>query len=148
MKYINNLSAALSLLLLVACNNAGNTSNTSATDSTSSSTEVAKANTGNGEVSFAEEAFDFGQITDGEVVDHTFKFKNTGTEPVIISRVSTSCGCTTPEYTSTPVAPNGEGEVKVRFDSHGQSGKQQKIITVVSNAKNNIQTIQLKGEVS
>lgn len=148
MKYIKNISAVLSLLLLVACNNASKTSNDESTDTTANSAAVTKANTGNGEVSFVEDVFDFGQVADGEVVDHTFKFKNTGTEPVIISRVSTSCGCTTPEYTSTPVAPNQEGEVKVRFDSHGQSGKQQKIITVVSNAKNNIQTIQLKGEVS
>ncbi len=147
MKHLKDIAAGLTLLLLFACNNAGNTSDEQNSDSTAVA-EVAKATTGNGEISFVDEVYDFGQITDGEVVEHTFKFTNTGTEPVIVSRVSTSCGCTTPEYTATPVAPNKDGEVKVRFDSHGQSGKQQKIITVVSNAKNNIQTIQLKGEVS
>ncbi|MCL7986458.1 DUF1573 domain-containing protein [Sphingobacterium sp. lm-10] len=148
MKHIKNISAVMSLLLLFACNNANKTSDSTSEGAVSATEEGTKASTGDGEISFVDDVFDFGQIGDGEVVEHTFKFKNTGTEPVIVSRVSTSCGCTTPEYTATPVAPNQEGEVKVRFDSHGQSGKQQKIVTVVSNAKNNIQTVQLKGEVS
>ncbi len=137
-------SAVLSLSFIVACNNAQEKSK----DSTEAVTEETAKAVGNGQISFDEEVFDFGQVKDGESVEHVFTFKNTGSEPVIVSRVSTSCGCTTPEYTATPVAPDKEGQIKVVFDSHGQSGKQQKIITVVSNAKNNIQTIQLKGEVS
>lgn len=145
---VKNIFAAMSVLILFACNNANNSAENATAEADSTVTQGAKASTGNGEISFSDEVFDFGQVSDGDVVEHTFTFKNTGTEPVIVSRVSTSCGCTTPEYTATPVAPNQNGAVKVRFDSHGQSGKQQKIITVVSNAKNNIQTIQLKGEVS
>lgn len=128
--------------LNTACNNAGTTKENN-TEPTEEGAEVQ----GNGEISFEESVFDFGEIEEGEIVNHKFKFTNTGSEPVIISKVSASCGCTTPEYTSTPVAPGKEGEIAVRFDSNGQKGVQQKIVTIASNAKEKVITVQLKGAV-
>jgi len=80
-------------------------------------------------------------------VDHVFKFKNTGTAPVIIAQVAASCGCTTPDYTRDPILPGKEGEIKVSFNSQGQVGNQQKIVTVSSNAANNVTTVEIKGTV-
>jgi len=100
-----------------------------------------------GRIAFAQTEFDFGQVNEGEIVERVFEFTNTGTAPVILEQVSASCGCTTPAYTQTPVLPGQTGEIKVRFDSNGQTGQQQKIISVASNAENGMTTVQIKGEV-
>src|SRR5690606_2927490 len=101
-----------------------------------------------GKIEFSENEFNFGEVKEGEIVDHVYEFTNTGSTPVILGRVTASCGCTTPSYTQTPILPGEKGEVKVSFNSDGQVGRQQKIVTIVSNAENNITTIQLKGEVT
>ncbi|MFN9500838.1 MAG: DUF1573 domain-containing protein [Chryseotalea sp.] len=80
---------------------------------------------------------DFGKITQGEVVEHTFYFTNTGNEPLIITDVKVSCGCTTPKgWPKDPVMPGGKGELTVAFNSTGKIGMQNKPITIVSNAVN------------
>ena len=85
-----------------------------------------------------ENAFDFGDIRQGEKVEHTFKFRNTGSQPLIITNVSTQCGCTTPKgWPRDPVMPGGHGEITISFDSAGKIGRQNKVATVISNAVNN-----------
>lgn len=133
------------LATLVSCGNSSNNESETADSIAADSTGATAA--GTGKVEFAESAFDFGQVSEGEIVEHIYTFTNAGTSPVILSRVSASCGCTTPSYTQTPILPGKTGEIKVSFDSNGQVGKQQKIVTVVSNAENGVTTIQLKGEV-
>lgn len=135
---------SLGLTTLVSCGSS------SSETKESDVTEIKKNNSGDaalGKLEFAEAVFDFGEIKEGEVVEHMYTFENKGTAPIILSQVSASCGCTTPSYTQTPILPGKQGEVKVVFDSNGQVGKQQKIITVVSNAENNVTTVQLRGEV-
>jgi Protein of unknown function (DUF1573) len=80
---------------------------------------------------------EFGDIAQGDVVEHTFKFTNTGTEPLIVTNVQVSCGCTTPKgWPHDPVAVGGKGEITIAFNSTGKMGKQSKAVTVVSNAVN------------
>lgn len=98
-------------------------------------------------LSFEEEVYEFGVIEEGKVVEHVYTFTNTGKTPLIISNVSASCGCTTPEYSTHPINPGEQGSVSVSFDSNGQTGKQQKIITILSNAEPSRTIVQLKGEV-
>ncbi|MFD1768170.1 DUF1573 domain-containing protein [Sphingobacterium suaedae] len=132
------------LATLTSCGTTGGN-----TDATNDSSAVATKDSSHlGKIEFAETAFDFGQVNEGDIVEHVYTFENTGKSPVILSQVSASCGCTTPSYTQTPVLPGKTGEIKVSFDSNGQVGKQQKIVTVVSNAENGVTTIQLKGEVA
>ena len=136
------LLAGFALSMFVACNNQSQT----ATDN--ADTIHAEVNpVGGGKIVFEEAKFDFGTVKEGTVVDHTFKFKNEGTEPIIIGQVSTSCGCTTPNYTKDPVLPGKEGEISVSFNSAGHPGVQQKLVTVSSNAENPILTVELKGTV-
>lgn len=94
------------------------------------------------------DSYDFGEIKEGEKVEHEFTFTNTGNEPLIISKVQASCGCTTPEYSKNPIAPGEAGKVKVVFNSAGQSGKQHKVITVTSNAASPNALLHLRGEVT
>jgi len=78
--------------------------------------------------------FDFGTIKEGEKVRHTFKFKNTGSEPLIISNAKGSCGCTVPKWPSEPIAPGASSQIEVEFDSKGKAGnKQTKRVTVTAN---------------
>lgn len=85
-------------------------------------------------LAFAENKFDFGTIKEGDVVKHTYQFKNTGNQTLIISEVKVTCGCTTPEWTRTPVAPGQTGFITAQFNSTGKPGQNHKVITVVSNS--------------
>ena len=51
------------------------------------------------EIRFEKETHDFGKIREGELPSFEFKFTNVGEEPLVISRVNVSCGCTTPDWT-------------------------------------------------
>jgi hypothetical protein len=84
-------------------------------------------------LSFQHTEFDFGTIKEGDVVEHTFSFTNTGEAPLIIQNAQPSCGCTAPDWTKTPIPPGGTGFVKARFDSNGKPNNQSKSITVSAN---------------
>ena|SRR5260221_11268049 len=78
---------------------------------------------------------DFGDILQGEKVEHTFKFVNTGTEPLVITNVQVTCGCTTPKgWPRDPINQGEKAEIIVQFNSAGKIGRQNKVVTVVSNA--------------
>lgn len=79
---------------------------------------------------FPEESFNFGEVAEGDKVKHTFKFKNTGSNPLRVNNVKPSCGCTTPDWSKEDVAPGAEGFVTVEFDSKGKRGVQKKSVTV------------------
>lgn len=98
-------------------------------------------------ITFEESKYDFGSVAQGGIVDHTFKFKNTGTQPLIISNIGVSCGCTTPEYTKDPVAPGKTGTIAAHFNSAGKMGMQNKVLTIESNAAAGNTTVSLVGEV-
>ena len=76
------------------------------------------------------DTYDFGQVTDGEIVEVDYTFKNIGESNLIIYDASASCGCTVPEYPKDKeIKPGESGVIKARFDSSGQTGKQVKSIT-------------------
>lgn len=79
---------------------------------------------------------DLGKVEEGQVVDVAFRFKNTGDKPLIISSVSTSCGCTTvPEKPKEPFAPGQEGVIKAKFDSKNMAGERVREVFVSANTK-------------
>ncbi|MBM3176873.1 MAG: DUF1573 domain-containing protein [Bacteroidetes bacterium] len=80
---------------------------------------------------------DFGQITEGSQVQHTFKFTNKGKEPLILTSVQPTCGCTVPNnWPKDPIPPGASGEITVSFNSTGRTGSNTKVIKVFSNAAN------------
>jgi hypothetical protein len=86
-------------------------------------------------ISFETTAHNFGDVNQNEKVEQIFTFTNTGTTPLILQNVLTTCGCTVPEWPKEPVAPGAEGELKVIFDSTAKIGRQNKVITIRSNSK-------------
>ncbi len=87
-------------------------------------------------MTFEEDEFDFGDIHQGDKVKHTFTFENTGNEPLLITNVQVTCGCTASEWPREPIAPGEEASITILFNSAGKMGRQNKIITIVSNAVN------------
>jgi hypothetical protein len=80
---------------------------------------------------------DFGDVYQGDKVEHTFAFTNTGGTPLIITNVEVTCGCTTPKgWPRDPLGPGEKGEILIAFNSAGKFGKQNKVVTVISNATN------------
>ena len=108
--------------------------NSPATDPASQAVNAEQVPTGpTTSIAFEHTDFDFGVVDDGEKVKHTYKFKNTGNEPLIISSAKGSCGCTVPKWPTEPIAPGAEGVIDVEFDSKGKPGKQTKRVTVTAN---------------
>lgn len=87
-------------------------------------------------IAFTETSYNFGELKEGEKIEHTFTFENTGKSPLILSNVLTTCGCTVTKWTRSPVMAGEKGEIIVKFDSRGKEGQQTKIVTVISNAYN------------
>lgn len=97
----------------------------------------ADAQTGHyAQFSFSESKYDFGEILAGDTAVHEFEFVNTGRTPLIIEKIITTCGCTAPSWPEDPVAPGEKGKIRIVFDATGKIGRQNKIITIVSNAGN------------
>jgi hypothetical protein len=78
---------------------------------------------------------DLGKITEGSVVEISWKFKNTGDKPLIISDARGTCGCTIADKPNEPVPPGQEGLIKARFNSQGQGPEAHKTVTVDANTK-------------
>lgn len=91
-------------------------------------------------MTFTHLSHDFGTIVEGERVEHTFKFENTGKSNLLISSATASCGCTIPNWPKEPIAPGEEGEIKVEFNSAGKRDMVSKDITILANT-NPVKTI-------
>lgn len=84
---------------------------------------------------FEETEFNTGKITQGAVLNYTYKFVNEGNSPLVISSVSGSCGCTVPRsYPTGKILPGEGGEIEVEFDSDNKWGEQTVTVSVVTNA--------------
>ena len=89
----------------------------------------------------------FGDITEGEIVEHTFEIVNNGEVPLIIESAKPSCGCTVPDWPKEPIPVGGKGQIFVKFDSKGKKGAQNKSITVTANTEPAINTLYLRGNI-
>jgi hypothetical protein len=100
-----------------------------------------------GEFKFEKEIHDFGSISEGEMATYEFTFTNTGKEPLIISNVAASCGCTTPSWTREPVKPGEKGSIKAVYNSANRPGPFTKQVTITSNGKTPTKVLTIKGVV-
>lgn len=99
------------------------------------------------QITFQESEYKFGDLEQGEKAEHVFTFKNTGSAPLVLSDVRTTCGCTASEWPKEPVAPGKSGQIKVTFNSAGKMGAQNKVVTIVSNAVNAQEQVKMIGNV-
>jgi hypothetical protein len=127
-------SVMAAVILLSACNQSNNSTTAGAAGSAAVMT-------------FEKQSHDFGKIQTGGIVSYDFKFKNTGSSPLIITDGRATCGCTTPTWPKTPVKPGESGVIHVTFNSTGKQGLQDKQITITANTTPPENVVHLIGEV-
>jgi len=99
-------------------------------------------------MAFEEAEHDFGTINEGDVVEHTFKFTNTGKAPLVIVSAKGSCGCTVPTWPKDPIAPGAKGEMLVKFNSTGKPNQQTKQVTITANTEAGTEKLKIKAQVT
>ncbi len=90
---------------------------------------------------------DFGTITQGTPQETVFKFTNTGDAPLVITKATSSCGCTVPNPPKDPIPPGEQGELLVKFNGTGQN-QVTKTITVVANTVKGSEQLKIKAFVN
>ena len=99
------------------------------------------------QIAFDKVNFDFGDVVQGEKIEHVFEFRNEGRTPLILSNVLSTCGCTVPQWPKEPVPYDSTGIVKVIFDSSSKIGRQNKVVTIRSNSKEGDFRLRISGMV-
>ena len=117
--------------------------NLTQTDSTGAKQITAAPTT----VQILDSSYDFGRIKEGQQVEFSYRFKNTGNNPLVITDAIGSCGCTVPEKPEQPVLPGEIGYLKVKFNSENRVGMAHKTVTVSSNVEGGFPELLLTGEV-
>ncbi|MEC7263216.1 MAG: DUF1573 domain-containing protein [Bacteroidota bacterium] len=97
-------------------------------------------------IEFKSETIDYGEIEKGSDGVRVFEFTNTGTAPLVISDVRSSCGCTIPKKPEEPIMPGKTGKIEVKYDTN-RVGPIRKAITVTSNADTPTKVLKIKGEI-
>ena len=98
-------------------------------------------------MTFEEESYDFGDINQGDKVEYVFNFENTGDTPLIITNIKVTCGCTATDWSRDPIPPGEKSSITVKFNSTGKLNKQNKVVTIVSNASNPIPQVKIVANV-
>jgi hypothetical protein len=86
-------------------------------------------------IAFDEYDWDFGDINEGDQVEHTFTFTNEGSEPLILEKCKGSCGCTVPTCPAEPIPPGGTGEILVKFNSTNKKNVVSKMVNITANTE-------------
>ncbi len=148
MKHLKVFLVMLMAVSFVACsnNNNGKKVSTEVVKNTKSATKGKKPYE-RPQIMFKHTTYDFGKIIQGEKVEHTFHFTNAGRADLIITKVSTSCGCTATNYPHYPIKPGDSAKIDVVFDSKHKKGFQNKTITVLTNTQPNYTRLYVKGMV-
>ena len=131
-------SIVLSSLILLACacnNQPTNKVDVDMIDNPATASNPTAESNNTTEMTFETMDHNFGDIIEGQSVEKTYYFTNTGKNPLLIDRCDVTCGCTVPSFPKTPIAPGEKGAIKVVFNSSGKSGLNNKTVTVFANVK-------------
>jgi hypothetical protein len=152
------LAATILLLTAFACNNEGGTGkqieeiktegkissivrSPISADGTVDTVNVAK-------MAFEQTVYEFGEVDEGAIVKHEFKFTNTGKQPLLIQNAHSTCGCTVPEWPKDVIPPGQTGIIKVEFDTKGKTELQEKSVIITANTYPSVTRLYLKGIVN
>ncbi len=98
-------------------------------------------------IEYVQDTYNFGEVLEGTVVEHTFQFKNTGKVPLTILNARSSCGCTVPEWPKEQIPPGGTGSISAKFNTEGKTKEQRKWIYVTANTYPNETKVLIEGHV-
>jgi len=128
LKMKNSFLLIVSLVLLVSCKENDKQKLSAEPSSTTS-------------IQWTEPEKNLGKIDEGQKLQISFHFKNSGDKPLVIESVVPGCGCTLADYPKEPIAPGKEADIIASFDSKGREGHQHKQITVTANTKDKPQHV-------
>ncbi len=132
MKQIHIIAFAIAGILFTGCDEtAGVKVSDDKTEETSSKPVEAQATT----IQWLDSVRDYGRITEGQHLEVSFRFKNTGDKPLVIENVRPGCGCTAANPPDKPILPGEEGVINATFNSEGRVGPNKKDIYVTANTK-------------
>ncbi|MBL4744967.1 MAG: DUF1573 domain-containing protein [Flavobacteriaceae bacterium] len=97
---------------------------------------------------FDKRAFEFGTVDEGTVINGVFKITNVGKSDLVILSAKPSCGCTVPSWPKEPIKPGDTAALTFTFNTRGKPNKQNKSITIKSNAEKSIEVLRIKGFVT
>lgn len=98
-------------------------------------------------IKFEEEVFEFGEVDEGAVIKHEFKFVNTGKVPLVIQNAHSTCGCTIPKWPTEMIDPGKSGLIHVEFNTKGKADFQEKPIIITANTYPSVTEVYLRGTV-
>ena len=137
------------LFLLFACKNAGD-GNKNTSDTLNGPIQILGKEVGDTSlfttIQWLDSVKSFNNVTEGQKLEVAFRFKNTGSKPLIIESVQPSCGCTVANPPKEPVLPGNEGVINGTFDSNGRVGTNHKTLYITANTKGS-QSHELKFDV-
>lgn len=107
-----------------------------------------KMGEGAAKMTFGKKEHDFGTANEGDVLETTFNFTNTGKSELIITNATSTCGCTVPEYPKQPIMPGESGEILVKFNTSGKPNNQSKTVTLTTNTAVGKETVVIKAQVT
>ena len=150
MRKIIIYSLAVSLGILTACsggNAAAKINPSKLADAKKRDLDISK---GAPIITLDKKEYDFGTVTDGEIIETTFIITNTGKSPLIITDAKTTCGCTVPTWPKDkPIAPGESTNIEVKFDTGGKGGgRQVKDVTLFTNTAVGREILRIKGTVN
>lgn len=100
-----------------------------------------------GNFKFVEESHDFGKVPEGDSVAYEFEFTNVGDQPLKITNVQPSCGCTVPKWPAEAIQPGAKGRILAKYATKNRVGSFTKFLTISSDALESSKQIKFVGEV-
>jgi len=100
------------------------------------------------DISFEKTVHDFGDINEGDIVETTFKYTNTGDAPLYVTKIKASCGCTIPSnWSKEAIQPGDSSSFLVKFNSKNKPNRQSKRISILCNSTKGMEYVTIKAQV-
>ena len=142
------IAFVLSTGMLVSCGQGNASSKVKKENVENAEKRDISINAGAASISFDKEEYNFGTVTEGEVVKTSFTVTNTGKGDLVITNAQASCGCTVPVWPKEAIAPGKTGEIQVSFNTSGKPNKQSKSITLTTNTSKGREVLKITGMVT
>lgn len=147
-KLIIVAALAFSTSFLVSCGNADASTKINKDNLESAKTRDAKMKDSAASASFDRAVHDFGTVTEGEIVETSFKVTNNGKTDLVITDAQVTCGCTVPVWPKKPIKPGETETIEVKFNTNGKTNRQKKNITLITNTDTGREILTLEGMVT
>lgn len=135
----------LSVVIFISCSDFDDQEITTSLVNTPFTAQKNSNNVDMPKIEISKDFFDFGEMQQKESVTTEFLVKNTGDAPLLIRSAQGSCGCTVPEWPKEPISVGDEAVIKVTFNSGDKKGRQNKTVTLVTNAIPSTKVLTIKG---